>query len=263
MSTTAFTDPDWKNTFSEAGYTDFDSLWNVEGELVEEGNFRGKDDNTFWSHVSRVNLPNGKMIYIKRQQNHFPNNLILKLRKLLTFEIEWKNYQRLQAAGVPTMKIIHFDKRKQNGNRQCILVSEELKDMTPMGDLIKWFNEHGWPARKQRLAMLDAIVKTVHQMHSHGMIHNALYGRHIYINVPFVDGTPVFQDSYHTCLIDLERTKYPGPKSAKRFSKDLQQMYNKANGWPMRDRIWFLKRYLQIDQLTPEAKTIAREISTR
>lgn len=261
MSDYTFTDAHWQKTLKQAGYTDFDSWWDVKGELVEEGNFRGNDNNAFWSHVSRIKLPDGRTVYLKRQQNHFPNNVILKLRKLLTFEIEWKNYQRLQAAGVPTMNIIHFAKRKHNGNRQCILVSEELKDMSPMDEVIGWFSKNGWPPRKQRLAILDAIAKTVRQLHQHGMIHNALYGRHIYINIPFVNGTPVLQNDYHTCLIDLERTKYPGPKSPKIVSKDLKTMFKKAGNWPMRDRVWFLKRYLQIDKLTPEAKEIIRTLS--
>ncbi len=261
MPDTSFTDPDWQDSLAEAGYTNFDAWWNAEQNLVEVGNFRGPDANTSWSHVSRIELPDGRTVYLKRQQNHFPNNLLLKARKIPTFEIEWNNYQKLNAAGVPTLNIIHFASRKVNGDKQCIVVSEELKGMSPMDDLLKWFEANTWPSRKQRLAMLGAIVKVIKKMHAAGLIHNALYGRHIYLNIPMVNGVPQFPESYHACLIDLERTKSPGKNSPKLIKNDLEKMYRRIPEWPARDCLWFLKEYLAINKLTPEAKTIARKIA--
>jgi hypothetical protein len=262
MPDTSFTDPDWQDSLANAGYTHFDSWWNAEQNLVEVGNFRGPDANTSWSHVSRIELPDGRTVFLKRQQNHFPNNLILKARKIPTFEIEWNNYQKLKAAGVPTLNIVHFASRKVNRDKQCIVVSEELKDMSPMDALVKWFESNTWPSRQERLAMLGAIVKVIKTMHSSGLIHNALYGRHIYLNIPFIDGAPVLPDNYRVCLIDLERTKSPGKNSTKLIKNDLEKMYRRIPEWPARDCLWFLKQYLGIDKLTPEAKTIAREIAT-
>ena len=159
MST--YTDPAWNEAFFQSGYTDFDSWWNAEANLVEAGNFRGDDVNSSWSHVSRIKLPDGRTVYLKRQQNHFPNNTLLKLKRIMTFEVEWKNYQLLQAAGVSTLKIIHFDSRKQGKNRQCLIVSEELQGMTPIHDLVQWFEKNQWPPRPQRFAMLEAILKVI------------------------------------------------------------------------------------------------------
>ena len=256
-----FTDTDWQDSFAQAGYTDFDSWWNAEKNLVEKGNFRGPDAHSSWSHVSRIELPDGRTVYLKRQQNHFPNNTLLKIRRVMTFELEWKNYQLLQEAGVPTLKIIHFDSRKQGQDRQCIIVSEELKDMSPIYDLSKWFEKNEWPPRKQRLAMLGAIVKVIKTMHAGGLIHNALYPRHIYLNIPFVDGSPVMPETFNACLIDLERTKKPGNNPQKFIANDLEKMYRRISQWPARDGIWFLKQYLGIDKLTPEAKAIVKKIA--
>jgi hypothetical protein len=262
MSDSSYTNPEWQNSLAQAGYSNFDSWWNAEQNLVETGNFRGPDANTSWSHVSRLELPDGRTIYLKRQQNHFPNNLLLKARKIPTFEIEWQNYQKLTAAGVPTLNIIHFASRKINGDKQCIVVSEELKGMTPIDELIQWFEQNGWPDREQRLAMLGAILNVIKTMHGAGLIHNALYGRHIYLNIPFVDGTPQLPEDYHACLIDLERTKSPGKNSPKLIKNDLEKMYRRNPQWPARDCLWFLKQYLGIHKLTPEAKSIARKIAT-
>jgi hypothetical protein len=262
MPNKLFTDPDWKTALKDAGYTDFDSWWNAEKNLVEVGNFRGPDAHVSWSYVSKIELPNGTTVYLKRQQNHFPNNLILKHRRIATFEIEWKNYQLLRDAGVPTLQIIHFASRKIDGDRQCIIVSEELKGMSPIDELVKWFDANAWPARQQRLAILGAIVKVIKKMHSAGLMHNALYGRHIYLNIPFIDGAPVIPDQLHACLIDLERTKSPGKNSPKLITHDIEKMFRRIPQWPARDCLWFLKQYLGIDKLSPKAKKNARQIAS-
>jgi len=261
VSNQTYIHPEWADVFSKAGYSDFDSWWDAEQNLVEVGNFRGPDAHTSWSHVSRIDLPDGRTVYLKRQQNHFPNNTLLKLRRIMTFEVEWKNYQLLQAAGVPTMKIIYFSQRKVNGDKQAIVVSEELKGMTPINEIIQWFETHQWPPRQQRLAILSAILNVIKPMHESGLIHNALYSRHIYLNIPFVEGCPAMPESFHTCLIDLERTKSPGKNSPKMIKNDLEKMFRRIHQWPARDCLWFLKQYLGITKLTPEAKEIAKKIA--
>ena len=263
-----YIDPAWNEAFAQSGYSDFDSWWDAEENLVEKGNFRGADANSSWSHVSRIKLSNGKTVYLKRQQNHYPNNTLLKMQRKTTFEIEWQNYQALKNAGVPTLKFIYFAHRKVNGNRQSILVSEDLEGMTPIGELVKYYESHQWPPRPQRLAILSAILKVVKAMHAAGMIHNALYKRHIYLNIPIVNGTPIMPaipenpESYHACLIDLERTKSPGKNSPKLIHNDLEKMFRRIPEWPLRDCLWFLKQYLGISKLTPEAKNIARKIAS-
>lgn len=260
----SFTEPEWENIFKEAGYRCFDDWWNAEQNLVETGNFRGPDANTSWSHVSRIKLPGERIIYLKRQQNHYPINILLKLRKICTFEIEWQNYQMLRNAGVPTMNIIHYACRKINGDKQCIIISEELKDMSPLNELIQWFQKNGWPGRKQRLAILGAVLKVIRTLHEAGLIHNALYGTHIYVNIPFENGIPQMPAEFKACLIDLERTKSTRANSPKFIKHDLEKMYRRNPHWPARDCLWFLKQYLGISKLTPEAKkTTLRIAATR
>ncbi|MCP5538268.1 MAG: hypothetical protein H7A51_18800 [Akkermansiaceae bacterium] len=262
MPTKSYIDPDWKASFEKSGFPDFQAWWDTEGELVEEGNFRGKDDNTSWSHVCRIRLDDGRVVYLKRQQNHYPNNVILKLRRIPTFELEWRNYNRLQKAGVPTMKIIYFASRKHNGSRQCIVVSEEVKGMSDIDQLVAWcVKNKQWPPRHQRYALLDAVLKILKKTHSAGIIHNALYGRHIYLNITYVDGSPVLPGKFDACFIDLERTKYPGVRSKKMIYNDLKTMFRYIPEWPTRDTVWFLKKYLGITRLTPEAKAIVRDLA--
>jgi len=256
------TDPTWKEIFNKAGFSDFDSWWNTQGDLVEVGNFRGPDANTSWSHVNRIQLPDGRIVYLKRQQNHFPNNVLLKLRRIPTFEIEWQNFQNLQTAEIPTMKIVYFGSRKHQGDRQCIIVSEELKGMTALDVLVQHYEKNGWPPRTERLRILEAIAQVIKKMHAAGIIHNALYGRHIYINITIPNqGAAKTPKKVHATLIDLERAKYPGKNSPKLIKNDLEKMYRRTPQWPARDCLWFLKQYLDIPNLTHEAKRIARQIA--
>lgn len=261
MPNIQFIDPNWEGLLKEAGYTNFDSWWDAEQNLVEVGNFRGSDARTSWSHVSKLSLPGDRTIYVKRQQNHYPNNIILKYRRLATFEIEWENYQRLKKAGIPTLNIIYFESRKVDGDKRCILVSEELSGMSPIHKLVKWYKKNEWPDREHRKAILIAIAKVIKKMHMAGLSHNALYGRHIYLNIPFENGAPKMPDELKACLIDLERTKLVGPKSPKLITNDLEKMFRRIPLWPARDCIWFLKEYLSINKLTPQAKDIIRQIA--
>ena len=256
----SYVDPAWISTFEQAGYPDFDAWWKAEGDLVEEGNFRGKDDNAYWSMVHRIHLDDGRVVYLKRQQNHFPNNFFLKLFKIPTFAVEWRNFKRMRDANIPTMKIVVFGNRQHEGNRQCIIVSENLEGMEEIAKIAQYYEEHGWPPREQRRAILTAILKIIKQAHNEGIIHNALYGRHIYVNIPFVDGKPVVPDEIKACFIDLERTKFPGKNSIKLISRDIKTMHWDIPQWPNSDKMWFFKQYLGIDKLTPEAKEKARGI---
>lgn len=261
MSSAEYIDAQWEKRFQQSGHTSFEDWWDAEGSLVGKVNYRGANKNASWSHVCRLRLNDGSTVYLKRQQNHFPTNLVLRLRRILSFEIEWKNYQKLIDASIPTLKIIYFSSRQSGKNKQCIIVSEELKDMTSAHDLINHFQSQGWPGRQQRLAMVDAVLTVVRKMHDAGMIHNALYPRHIYFNILFIDGKLQFPEHCRACLIDLERTKSPGKNSPKFIKNDLEKMYRRIPQWPTRDCLWFLKQYLGISKLTPEAKEIARRIA--
>ena len=260
MADTTFIDPAWTRIFAQAGFESFDDWWRTEQNLVEVGNFRGSDNEVSWSHVSRIELSDGQVVYLKRQQNHYPNNIPLKLLRIPTFEIEWKNYQAHRNAGIPTMKIVYFASRKHEGTRQCIVVSEELPGMNSLQEIMGAFNEHGWPPRAQRLAILGAIARVIRKMHDSGLLHNALYGRHIYLNIPIVDGVAQIPAELDVSLIDLERTKFPRPNSPRFIKHDLEKMYRRIP-WPARECLWFLKRYLGVQRLTPEAKAIAGRIA--
>jgi len=123
------------------------------------------------------------------------------------------------------------------------------------------FKRNQWPNRVDRHRMITAMALTVKKLHDAGIIHNALYGRHLYINViPHDDGTVTIPDELQCCFIDLERAKYPGVHSPKMVSRDLRVMNKNSTEWPSRDKILFIKTYLGIDHLSPKAKEIIHQL---
>jgi len=249
-----FTDPEWKDRLSDAQLTDFDSWWKADADFVEIGNYWGKDKEKFWSHVTKLTLPSNDRIFLKRQQNHYPGNLLHRLRGRLTFQQEWKNYQTLQAAGIPTMKVVYFAYRKHEGDKQCIFATSELKGMISLEELIAHFQKTQHPTEEVRHQILSSILQSVKSLHKIGMVHNALKPKHMFINIPIVDGEAVIPSDIQTCFIDLERAKYVGTQSSQFINKDLKILFSRFHYWPDEDLIWFIKAYLENDQLTPVAE---------
>ena len=252
--------PEWKDVFIEAGYPDFDAWWRADGELVEEGNYWGRDKNTSWSHVTRVKLPDNRTVYLKRQQNHRPGNAIHWLLGRLTFDLEWRNSQTLKKLGIPCPNYIYFTNQKLGFRKnRCILISEELTGMIALEDLYNYFIKHGFPPRKVRYEILSAIAKISKQLHEAGLLHGALKPRHLFITSSFdAEGNWVQPDTFSACFIDLERMKHVGPNSPRLVSKDLRIISSKLRQWPRKDFVWFIKQYLGISKLTPQAKSIIR-----
>lgn len=257
---TTFTDTKWKPIFQRANFTDFESWWKAEGDLVEKGSFWGRDKSKSWSCVTRLHLDDGITLYLKRQQNQRPGNAIKKILGYLTFEVEWENYQRLKSLNIPSVRYIHFDKRTQDGNRQCLLVSEDLQGMIPLKELIKHYKSHGWPPREVRYAILLAILDPIRKLHDAGMIHNALRTKHVFINIPITEKNAEIPEKIKTCFIDLERAKHVGTKSSKLIYKDLATLAHRTKSWPRRDLLWFFKQYINATKLTNTQKVTVKRL---
>ena len=80
----------WKTTLDAMGLKSFDDWWTAEGERAEKANtVPGKPDT--WSHVTILKTPEGKSLFLKRQQDFHPNNIIQKWQKQLTFTREYES----------------------------------------------------------------------------------------------------------------------------------------------------------------------------
>ena len=85
---------------------------------------------------------------------------------------------------------------------------------------------------------------------------------HLFFNL-FTDHPYDIPEKIDVRLIDFERLKKLNQRSDKPIQRDLFTLHRRGLHWPNSDRVWFLKNYLEISKLTPEAKTIIREFQKR
>ncbi|MFK7911598.1 MAG: lipopolysaccharide kinase InaA family protein [Akkermansiaceae bacterium] len=239
----------------------FEDWWNLKGEEAEAPNTK-EGDTDAWSYVTIIQAPNKKTIFLKRQQNFYPNNLLQRWRKELTFEREYENYLKVKEAGIPTYDLIYFSSRKHDDKRQAIYVAEGLENFTSLVDLMQTWKKSGWPSRESRRRLLQRMVETIRHMHQQGILHNALSPRHIFINMT-IDKPRTIPDMLEFRLIDFERLKTIDTNSEKAITRDLFSLHRRCVGWPNNDRIWFLKQYLGISNLDDSAKNIIRSFIKR
>ena len=244
----------WKSTLETMGMQSFDDWWQLDAKAAEAPNTKA-GDLAAWSKVSVIKAPNGKTIYVKRQQNFYPNNLLQKWRKELTFEREYVNYQKIRAAGIPTYELVYFASRKQDGYRQAVYVAEGLEGLVSLENIDRHWQKNGWPPKEDRRKLLRRVLQTVQEMHQKGILHNALSPRHLFFNLS-PDRPYEIPDEIDFRLIDFERLKDRKPNSDKGVTRDLFTLYRRGANWPNSDRIWFLKQYLGIDKLDARAKAI-------
>ena len=249
----------WTSTLKAMGLVTFEDWWQCKAGNVEKPNTKPGKKNT-WSKVSAIQTPDGKTLYLKRQKNFYPNNLLQRWRKELTFEREYQNYQKIHHAGVPTYSLVYFESRKSGNNREAIYLAEGLDGFTSLEHLMPIWKKKGWPPREDRQQLLTALLQTVKKMHHAGILHNALSPRHLFFNIS-TELPYSFPETIEIRLIDFERLKELKPGSDKGIKRDLFSMHRRGKGWPNRDRVWFLKQYLGINKLDDKAKTIIRNLT--
>ncbi len=252
---------DLKDILGSMGIASFDDWWNQTDETVEPEN-RKPGDSKAWSKVSVLKTPCGRTLFLKRQENFYPNNLIQKWRKQLTFEREYLNYLKIRKAGVPTYDLVCFHSRVVNGNRQAVYVCEGLDGFNSLADLMVIWNREGVPKTPDRKKMVDVVVETVLHMHRGGILHNALSPRHLFFNIP-KDAPYDFPEKLELRLIDFERLKDLKKGSDQGIQRDLFSLNRRCVGWPDRDRVRVLRQYLGLEKLDGDAKRIARELAGR
>lgn len=252
---------DWEDILNSMGIATFDDWWSQADETVEPANKKAGDPAA-WSKVSVLKTPCGRTLYLKRQENFYPNNLLQRWCKELTFEREYRNYLKIRKANVPTYDLVCFHSRKQDGNRQAIYVCEGLDGFSSLTELMPIWQREGWPDIATRGRLIAVLVKTILHMHRSGILHNALSPRHLFFNISKSDPY-AFPENIELRLIDFERLKVLKKGSDRGIQRDLFSLNRRCITWPDMDRIRVLLKYLGIKKLDAEAKRTVREIVRR
>lgn len=243
-----FTHPDWQRLLKACDLDSFEDFWQIELELVDEGN-QGRGD-CGWSHVGFYTLDSdtgpSRTIVVKRQQNYFSRTWKHLFRGILTFAKEFAMLQRCQQYRIPVPEVVFFATRQQDRQHQAILATARLDGCQSFLELLNsWSKAPGhW---RQRTCIMTAIADTLSQFHNQGLEHRCLYPKHLFLSTN--------QQQVRCILIDLEKTRWvPWRKNFR--TRDLTQLAKYSTQLSARDMIVFVRAYLQQKRLDASGKAL-------
>ena len=208
------------------GLADFDALWAVQLEAVDEPNTSGGG----WSSVFRMDLE-GQGFYLKRQSNYLTRTLHSPLGEP-SFAREFRNIQRYRQMGIPALEAVFFGERKVPGERRAILMTRALDGWNDLDSLLEQWSQL---SDEQQQAILQACGQLARRLHAVRQVHGCFYPKHIFLQP---DGA-----GYRAQLIDLEKTR-PLLLGQRDRVKDIEPLLRRAHVWTEADVRALLAAYL-------------------
>lgn len=209
------------------GLADFDSLWHLQLDAVDEPN-TGRGG---WSSVYRLDLE-GRAFYLKRQSNY----LTRTLRKPFgepTFAREFFNISRYRKLRIPALQAVFYGQRQVQGELRAMLMTRALDGWDDLDSLLQRWREL---APVQQRAILTACGRLARTLHGAGQVHGCFYPKHI-----FLRGTG---QTFDAQLIDLEKTR-PLLFGKRDRTRDLEPLLRRALPWDEADVRVLLGAYLE------------------
>ena len=195
------------------GLADFDALWAVQLEAVDEPNTSAGG----WSSVFRMDLE-GRGFYLKRQSNYLTRTLHSPLGEP-TFAREFRNIQRYQQMGIPALEAVFFGERKVPGERRAVLLTRALDGWDDLDSLLEQWPQLT-PAQQQAIVRECGLL--ARRVHAARQVHGCFYPKHIFLQA---DGA-----GYRAQLIDLEKTR-PLLLGQRDRVKDIEPLLRRADAW--------------------------------
>ncbi|WP_394561434.1 lipopolysaccharide kinase InaA family protein [Aquipseudomonas alcaligenes] len=208
------------------GLADFDALWALKLEAVDEPN----TERGGWSSVYRLDLGEAAY-YLKRQSNHLTRSLLRPLGEP-TFAREFRNIRRYNGLGIPALQAAFFAERRLPGERRAVLLTRALDGWK---ELDQWLPHWTQLELAQRSAILRACGELARRLHGAGQVHGCFYPKHIFLREAGA--------GFEAQLIDLEKTR-PLLLGERDRIKDLEPLLRRASVWSEADVQQLLAAYL-------------------
>tara|TARA_Y100001951_G_scaffold72364_1_gene59225 strand:+ start:2912 stop:3667 length:756 start_codon:yes stop_codon:yes gene_type:complete len=227
------------------GLDSFDALWSLQLDSVDAPN-TGRGG---WSSVFRLDL-GGAAYYLKRQSNYLTYTLRHPFGEP-TFACEFRNIQRYQRLGIPTLQAAFFGERRVEGERRAILLTCALDDWR---DLYSWLGRWSELETAIREQLLQACARLARTLHQAGQRHGCFYPKHIFLRQA--------GEGFEACLIDLEKTR---PLLLGRTDRivDLEALTRRAGVWGMGEQRQFIEAYLERDADDPDVDSWLEKMAGR
>lgn len=232
----------------------FEQVWNHPVDWFEAPNERRGG----WSGVGRLQLENGTgkplCLFVKKQQNYRRFSWRHPFRGEPTFKREFDRLQYLAKHQVGAPKVVCYGKKIIDGKLCAILVTEELEGYLPLDHYAASILLNSDLRRVQKRMLLGQLALFVRGFHQLGLVHRALYPKHI-----FVKGK---ENKLQMALIDLEKSRF-SPFFWYRAYYDLAAFDRHAENWTRADRLYFFKKYCQIERLGVFSKWLCHKLIKR
>ncbi len=198
---------------------------------------------------------NPKTFYLKRFRNppHKEYREVGNARGARSVAaVEWTWLWTLHQLKIPVAQPIAFGQEFEHGKekRSAILIEE-----VPGNSLEFWFDQWGKTDRQKIVKLIEPVADLVAGLHRNGFFHRDLYLCHI-----FYDPESPLEHALH--LIDLQRVIKPIWRRKRWVIKDLASLNYSVplQSLSTKDRIRWLKRYLEVTTLSPKDKRLLYRI---
>jgi tRNA A-37 threonylcarbamoyl transferase component Bud32 len=242
-----FQSNNYQQLFSQHNLADFDAIWSYDVAWFEPPNQRRGG----WSGVGKIvlqaNNHEALRLFVKKQQNHGRKSWLHPFAGEPTFRREFCNLKFLAKCNIGAPKLVYY--AENFAAKQAILITEELIDFVPLDTVdLNSLNQ------AQQLTLIQKIATEVKRFHNTGLVHRALYPKHIFAK----NAATVAEIAF----IDLEKARF-SPFASWRAYFDLAAFTRHANGWSAENKQLFIKTYLAKQELNFFDKLLCNMINRR
>lgn len=228
-------------------------LWNKKIDWFEEPNQRRGG----WSGVGQLilNTNDDKLnVFVKKQQNHGRRTFLHPFKGEPTFRREFKRLEFLRTRGILAPKVVFYGEQAIENKCCAILATEALLGYEPLEEVTQdWFARRSH-TRQQKRVLLKSVAIALRGFHDTGLVHRALYPKHIFIKSD--------EQQPKIALIDLEKARFSAFFLYRAYF-DLSALNRHAECWSRTDRMYFFLKYLQVQKLSKLLKILCLLILRR
>lgn len=163
----------WFRHDNGAAEGSFDKWWDSYGEWFDSQDQLLSGE----SGIQRLHTADGRVLYSKRQINHFHRDLTHPFGEP-TILHEAKALRALAELGIRVPKLVFSGARKTETESQALLVTEALEGFV---SLEEWCAQPVSPELRQQ--MIQQLANTIARMHRAGWEHGRLYPKNIFMKV--------------------------------------------------------------------------------
>lgn len=223
----------------------FAAVWAKKIDWFEEPNVRRGG----WSGVGKttVTAAGGEtlQVFIKKQQNHGRRTLVHPIKGEPTFRREFANLRFLADHQFLAPEVVLYAESAVEGKVAAVLMTRAL-DFQPLDEYLK-------KSQALQSAFVTKVAQEIRRFHDLGMVHRALYPKHIFIQT---------DNDIQVAVIDLEKARHTHCKWYATFF-DLAALHRHTDGVRRTLRMRFFLTYMQQDALSAWSKFLLRMILRR